>query len=244
MSVQGEADDGADDNGLHAGYSCSFDDEKKLLNDYVRSCAQEDRDGIADLEQFESCVLVKNGNRAIVHANVAVREMFANGHTVIGTSTDGLVGEQTRRISQMTDELVLSGVEQLEFDHPFRDAQNRLFHLQIYKRRLDELSDPSYSILVLIRATRLEAEAVSERRMSLSQQLLKFRALDDTDQRICRLYHQGESTKAISQEVGLATRSVELHRQKIMDTFGFDKPVEIIKLLTRLEEHNLIRQER
>ena len=46
--------------------------------------------------------------------------------------------------------------------------------------------------------------------------------------------------KDIAAQVGISTRAVENRRQKIMDIFGFTKPIEIVKLLVRLEERGLL----
>ena len=67
--------------------------------------------------------------------------------------------------------------------------------------------------------------------------------LDTTDELICHGYLMGDTTKDIATKVGLTARSVEKRRQKIMDIFGFVRPVQIVKMLVRLEEHGLYKIE-
>jgi DNA-binding NarL/FixJ family response regulator len=60
------------------------------------------------------------------------------------------------------------------------------------------------------------------------------------DRAICFGHGNGEQIKDIAAKVGMTRRSVENRRQKIMDLFGFKRPVEIVKLLVCLDERGLL----
>ena len=159
----------------------------------------------------------------------------------IGSRTDSYFASEFRTLSQVTDDLMVGGVQSLELEHIVHLAPGQRYTFVTYKRRLDELMDPNLCFMAICRPLRAETGTALDRRRTLSEQLVVFRDLDKTDQTICTMYYHGESTKTIAASVGFTTRSIEIRRQKILDAFGFDRPVEIIKLLTRLEEHALIR---
>ncbi|MFK8111402.1 MAG: hypothetical protein AB8B91_04350 [Rubripirellula sp.] len=226
---------------LRTEFSHRFEEEKAEVIDYLIRWGKRDRSTAIDLEQFESCVLLKNSEQVVAHANVAFKSMMGGGAFLAGSRTDVLLSKRFRHVSQNTDDLIIGGVKSVELEHRCQDGFGREYDFRTYKRRLDELCDPDLCFVVIIRAIGIAAETSSSRRLSLSEQLVVFRGLDQVDQKICQMYYQGAPTKSIAAAVGLATRSVEVRRQKVMDTFGFDKPVEVVKLLTRLEEHELIR---
>ena len=229
---------------LQLEFSRSFEAEKRDLVDHLSVWGQGDRSIAIDLERFESSVILKNSQRVIVQANAAFKSMMTGGGFAAGSKTDGLLANRSRHVSHTTDDLVISGVRSLEMEHVCHDGYGQLYEFVTFKRRLDELQDPNLCFVAMFRALSVAKATPFQRRLSLSEQLAIFRELDETDQRICQLYNQGEPTKAIAAAVGLATRSVELRRQKVMETFGFEKTVEVVKLLTRLEEHDLIRNEK
>lgn len=229
---------------LRLEFTRSFEDEKRDLIESLAEWGRSDRSTMIDLERFESSVLLKNSQRIVVHANSAFKCMMSGGAFTAGSSTDGLLEDRSRRVSQTTDDLIIGGVRSLELEHVCHDGNGQQYDFLTYKRRLDELRDPDLCFFAMFRAIGLAGETPSQRRLSLSEQLIIFRELDEKDQKICQMYYKGETTKAIAAVVGLAVRSVEVRRQKVMDSFGFDKPVEVVKLLTRLEEHELIRPEK
>lgn len=222
-------------------YPRSFEQEKSDATDYLLSWGEGGCSGEIDLELFQSCICIKNSQSIVVHTNSSFRDMIAGGRNPTGSRTDGYLSANFDKISQATDKLIIGGVKSIELEHIGHDTASQQSMFVTFKRRLDELRDPNLCFVVIVRPISVEPRTPLQRRRTLSEQLVVYHDLDRTDQTICQMYYCGESTKTIAAVVGFTTRSIEIRRQKILDAFGFQRPVEIIKLLVRLEEHALIR---
>ncbi len=67
-----------------------------------------------------------------------------------------------------------------------------------------------------------------------------FQSLDVIDQRTCRLDAKGETTKDIAAAVNLSPRAIEIRRRKMFELFGVERPMELVRITIRLEEHGLL----
>ena len=85
----------------------------------------------------------------------------------------------------------------------------------------------------------LKADA-TEDGLSLSESLLVYQQFDSVDRQICEAIAMGDTTGDIATMVGLTRRSVEVRRAKILERLQFTRPVEIVRLLVRLEENGLL----
>ncbi len=221
-------------------FSLPFDEEKAKVLEYILEWGIGSRTKALDFSQFESSIGVKNSERVIVVDSSLFRAHYAEPRTLIGKHTDSIVDMRLRKIAQLSDEMILDGVTQVEFEHVATIAEGQTCLFTTFKRRLDELCDPNFMILIMSRPIKIVAPSDTERRRSLSELLVMFQQLDDIDRAICFGHGNGEQIKDIAAKVGMTTRSVENRRQKIMDLFGFTRPVEIVKLLVRLDERGLL----
>ncbi len=221
-------------------FSLSFDEEKKRVLDYILDWGTGSRSSVLDFSKFESSVAVKNRDRVIVVDSTLLRSHYAEQRTLIGKHTDSFIDTRLRTLSQLSDEMILDGASYLEFEHVATIANGQTCLFKTFKRRLDELCDPNYMILIMSRPIQIVEPSDNERRRSLSELLMVFQQLDDIDRAICFGKLEGDQLKDIAAQVGISTRAVENRRQKIMDIFGFTKPIEIVKLLVRLEERGLL----
>ena len=225
-------------------YERDFEDEKcQVLASILKwySLSEEDQQNHPlNLDGFESAIAIKNNQRAIVHENIAFKELVLQGTSVVGTTLDRSLPPHVSRIAAQTDRVLIEGAEsvQTEFSCRCRDEKSR--KIVVYKRRLDEIPDPKYSLLIIGRSLGFVDTPSVQQRHSLCELLSLLQQLDPIDLAICRNYAMGESTKDIATIVGLTPRTVENHRQKIMDLFGFSRPIEIVKMLVRLEENGMI----
>jgi hypothetical protein len=217
-------------------YDRPFEDEKQAA---VKLALESLQAGDVNFDHINVPVLTLSNHRVITSENAAFRDLFLNGRTGIGFRTDVLFPPPFRKVDHATDALILDGVASVEMEHIGVLHDGRPCTFLTYKRRLDELKNPSFSILVVSRPLAILGDSEVEKRRSLNELVSILRQLDEIDQFICRAYGKGDSTKDIACSVGLTSRSVELRRQKILDQFGFDRPIEIVKLLVRLEEHGL-----
>ncbi len=221
-------------------YSIPFADELNQVIQRVLAWGDSDRSGPIDLSGFQSLVAIKNSERTITTENDLFRAAIMGGKSSVGWTTDRALSPKFLKISQAVDDLILDGAASVELEHVGALADGRACTFITHKRRLDELKDPSFLVLLVSRPLNLIGDTETERRRTLSELVTMLNQLDSTDRTICDAYAKGDPTKAIANLVGLTTRSVEIRRQKIMDTFGFSRPIEIIKMMVRLEERGLI----
>lgn len=221
-------------------YQRSFDDEKRIVLQRVLEWGATDRSEPPDLSGIESLVTMKNADRTVTYSNPAFNAFMLGGKTVLDQALDNRLALGLRRVSQSTDNLILGGVQSLELEHVGSGIDNRPCTFLSWKRKLDELKDVKYVILLVCRPIEYLSASHTDHLRDLAEMLMLFEQLDATDQAICKRYANGDSTKEIAVKVGLSTRSVENRRQKILAYFGFERPIEIVKLLVRLEENGLL----
>jgi hypothetical protein len=222
-------------------FSRSYEDEKDALIETLREWSQSDRSHELDLSSFESIVLIKNSYRTVTRENRASRRIIEGARSgLVSDLVSQSLDPSYVKISQLTDSLVMDGVPWIEFEHLGRDKHGRQFVFRSYKRRLDELKDPEFFILVFSRPMKLVDDGDIERRRNLSELHSLFQQLDEIDRAICYGDTRGKTTKHIAASIGLTTRSVELRRNRIVEHFGFRQAIEIVILLVRLAEHGFI----
>lgn len=221
-------------------YSRSFEDEKAEILALVTQWSELGMESVPDFDSFESIVTIKNSDRKITIENRGYRELCEAQDAQLQASPERNLEPHLARVSLETDRLLLDGVSSLEIEHLGIWYQGRPCTMVTYKRRLFELKSPQYAILTISRIRELLRDSSTERQRTLGELLALLQQLDPVDRTICQGYAMGDSTKEIAARVGLTTRAVELRRQKIMELFGFERPIEIVKMLVRLEENGLI----
>lgn len=221
-------------------YESSFNDEKQAIVETVRRWSSRNRIDSDELKGFESLIAIKNIERTYTFANRRFSDLFTSGRTSVGKNTDRTLEPKFRKLSQGVDALILDGVRWVEMEHYGIIHDGRCCSFITYKRRLDELKDPNYQILLISRPLAFAVVSKDAYKLNVSDLLRKFLQLDKTDQLICRAFAHGDSAKEVAEQVKLTKRAVELRRQRIMETFGFGRPVEIVKMLVRLEEWGML----
>ena len=221
-------------------YQSSFDEEKASILAAVFEWHHSEHSQPLDLDSFESMVAIKNLNRVITFENAAFRRYMLNEKSAVGSTLDSHFLPHLVKTSTDSDRLILDGVMNIEIEHLCRWENGRTVTMRTFKRRLDELKSPNYAIIVISRAKEFVGSTEAEKRKSLNEVLSVLLGMDETDRTICRGYVMGDSTKEIASRVGLTTKAVENRRHKIMDLMGVQKPIDIVKLMVRLEENGLI----
>ncbi len=221
-------------------YATTFEETKALVLKAICDWYPQRASRELDLSGFEACVAVKNYDWNIVFENASFRRLFTGGIPGMGRGADAFVYRKSNSISASTDQLIRDGATMIEFEHINGDHLGRLCTVRTYKCRLDELSDPNFYILGISRPLALIGTTEKEQEKSLNELFGIFQKLDDTDQTICRLDAKGDTTKDIAASVGLTSRSIEIRRKKMMDLFDVHRPMELIRITIRLEEHGLL----
>jgi hypothetical protein len=224
-------------------YQTDFEDEKAKVLDTLTQWHRSGEDSDVNLDQFESMVAVKNTQRILTLSNLPFRKMFASGRAVVGRGSDTVLSNQVASISSCSDQLLADGVRWLEMEHlDYWDGVNQCLFL-VYKHRLDEIKDPNYAILVMYRLKARVVNPEQQKVRELSEIAAIVNQLDPIDYAICRGCERGDAIKEIAASIKLSTRSVENHRQRVMDLLGFTRPIEIVKAFVRLEENGLIERQ-
>lgn len=218
----------------------AFDRDKKSVVETVLQWAGTQRIEPMDFSSFQCAVAVQSIDRVVTAENKAFRDLFTGGRSALGCSADSLLPIDAQRTWQNADEIILDGADYLELKHDTSFFDGRRGKLISYRRRLDELHDPSFNLLLVGQVVSFCDPTTMERKRSLNELFSRLQQLDANDQLICRHYAMGDATKEIAKRIGLTSRSVEMRRQKILATFGFERPIEIIKMMVRLEEHGMI----
>lgn len=221
-------------------YHSSFDDEKEGISAALKRWHQADQRQPLDLDSFESMVAIKNSSRVITFENVAFRRHMMNNNSAIGSTQDSHFSPHLANTSADSDRLILNGVISLDIEYLGLWEDGRTVIMRTFKRRLDELKSPNYAIIAISRVKEYVGSTEATKRKSLNALLSILLGLDETDRAICRGYAMGDSTKDIASRVGLTTKAVENRRHKIMNLMGIQKPIDIVKILVRLEENGLI----
>ncbi|WP_197169437.1 helix-turn-helix transcriptional regulator [Novipirellula galeiformis] len=222
----------------HQIHSRTFDLAKTQVVNALLQWAESSSGDEPDLSRFTDCVYIKDASGSIIRENRAFCDAFANGETMIGRP---LSSDET---FTHLDAVIMLGSPWIECQHFSSDAAGRMCALQTYERRLDEIEDPAFCILVVTRILGYLDKEEDVRRLSLREQFAVFNTFDDTDHTICRMIAEGESTKDIAAAVSLTTKSIENRRQRMLTSLGLQRPVEIVKMMVRLEENRLIGRRR
>lgn len=193
-----------------------------------------------NLDGFESLVAIKNVQRIITYENLSFRRYMNFGRSAEGLRAEQFLSPHVAKVSQSTDQLLLDGVILLQIEHLNLWEGNKTISMVTFKRRMDDLKNPACAILVVARAKDYVRSNEFERKLGLNEALVLLQQLDEKDKRICKGLLHGDTTKETADSIGMTPRAVELRRQRIMDLFHFDRPIEIVKLLVRLEENGLI----
>ncbi|WP_222436157.1 response regulator transcription factor [Rubripirellula reticaptiva] len=220
-------------------FATPFCELKRLVVEHLLEWGKGERTESFDLSQFDAIIAIKNSERVVTGESGVFRKLLMDGRSGLGSNVDSTGVRSFRKISQVTDGLILDGVASLELEHVGPHYNLRPCSFITYKRRLDELQDPSFVILTISRPVAYLGTSNVERRRSLNELVSLLQQLDATDQEICQGYARGDSSREIGAMVGLTTRSVEIRRQKILAHFGFERPIEIVKMLVRLDERGL-----
>ncbi len=67
----------------------------------------------------------------------------------------------------------------------------------------------------------------------------RFRQLEPSEREIAICLARGMSPAEIAELQGVSKRTIELHRTAILNSLGLTQPVDLIKLLVRLQENGL-----
>lgn len=190
-----------------------------------------------DIEDF---IYLKNREKVVVYVNPSYCSFYRLGRFPIGLHGDAFLEKAIAKVANATDELLEEGYRAIEVDHIGSGSDGSLYMLRTHKRSLAEFNRPEFWVLGVTRPIAKIASQGSPSGKTLADYAELYHKLSAEEREMCRLYAMGETTRVIANAQTVSPRTIELRRQKVLEHFGFERPIEIVKLLVRLQSNGLI----
>ncbi len=221
-------------------YVNDFSTSVKLIVDAVESTLHSKPDDPINFDSFQDCVYLKLSSRVLAHVNGAYQQFFSSDPAVVSGVGEQFLDSNTLEISAKSDELLISGGQSIEFEHWSVGCDGQTYLMRSHKRWLKP-NARHLSILGITRVlekTQQSSTMTNEKKLEVL--LKKYQLLDKEDRCLCRLMTEGHSQKEMAELLACSTRTIENRRNRIMEQLGAEKPIDIVKLIVRLIEHDLI----
>lgn len=221
-------------------FRITFQQAVQEITEAVFSGLQGDRASLERINSFEDCVYLKNEEGTLTLVNDSYLSFFSGPESPIGRHAKAFLDPTIIDVSKHTDALILSGSDHLECDHTGAGADHKMYVLRTYKCSLRQLKQPGFAILGITRPTEILGQERANPRVIMGQLAQNFRDLDDRDREICRLIALGKSSVEIGEELGMTSRNVDIRRKKGFAALNVEKPVELVRVLVRLQERGYL----
>jgi hypothetical protein len=201
------------------------------------------RDNETDLSHFldtlslDSAVLWLESDRSLGGMNRNAQTWLGIDLTRLGHRFEFEFNRTASRLDALSDQMLQIGAPTAQYEFDASQADGDWYRWVIRKTRLPGLYSAGFGCLVIalpllpVLPNDLSSLAI------LEEQLAHFESLDEIDRTICQGIALGDTTSEIARSVGLARRSVEVRRGKILEHFGFSRTVQIVRMMVRFEEN-------
>ncbi|TWU60722.1 Bacterial regulatory protein, luxR family [Rubripirellula tenax] len=210
-------------------------DCRDLRNDIVESL-QRDSSVSTILEGMADAVYIKSSDGTVLDSNQAYRSAFTPGISPTGRQGSAYLDEKIAAVSNASDQLIMSGADTLIFNHFGHDAAGKAISMRTFKASLLGLGQPRHCILGLTRIRFMETTDSHLRLMPLFGYWEIFSKLKIRDQKIAAAVARGEKTKHIADSLSVSEKTIENARNSILKKLQLDHPIDLIKLLVRLQD--------
>lgn len=191
------------------------------------------------LGSLEDCVCLKSADKRLLYTNPACKRVLRVDSIAVGQLGESLMAPSTGRVSDLSDELILSGCTDLIFDHLGHDRDGLQLSMSTAKFSLLGLGHRSMAILGVTRIHRELGEESDQRVRAamLSEKWGRFQAMDANDRQLAVRLVRGESIGKIAEDCSVSKRTVENRRARILKHLDVETPLELAKLLIKLQEN-------
>ncbi len=196
--------------------------------------------GLPNFDNSEDCVYLKNRERVVIYVNSKYFEFYGLKKLPIGNRGEAYLEKAIAAVGLQTDSLINEGYRSLEVDHVGPSADGSLHSLRTFKRSLAEFARPEIWILGITRPVARFNRPGAATSLTLADYAKIYEQLSEEETEMCRLFAMGEATRVIADAQGVSTRTIELRRQRVLEQFGFNRPIEIVKMLVRLQASGFI----
>lgn len=214
-----------------------FDQVVQRVTSNIVACLESgaELDGLVANETDAICI--KSVDSRILVANRSYEKMFSDDKATLGRTGSSYLNDSVTEVAQHSDKMLLNGSQKIHFDHIGHDSMGRDVRFRTYKRSLLGMGHPTMAILSITRVMEVIGNSGVIRLRNLKDQWRLFSALDDFDQQIAIGLGRGESVTNIAAQHSVTKKTIENHRASILRTLFLESPVDLIKLVVRLQEN-------
>ncbi len=223
------------ESGSHPG--SDFSAAATTLYDRVVKAIQSKSDIKAVIDASNDCVYLKTADGQILFSNAAYEALISGAVTPVGRYSDAFLNGTTKPVSASSDALIVSGCIQAEFEHPGRDVDGRDVMFRTFKKSLLGVGHPNMAIFGVTRIVAVLGQPEHQKILDLARSWNLFQALDARDREIAKLVAQGEKPRAIAAKFEVSEKTVENRRNAALKALSLDSPIDLIKLLVRLQDN-------
>ncbi|WP_283430389.1 nitrogen regulation protein NR(II) [Neorhodopirellula lusitana] len=212
------------------------------LNDHDRQSSSFGQNIGQELDnlRLSTAVCLTDSDGMIRGINKAARVWLGIDQSSIGGRSNLLPWHRGNRLEDLSDQMLTMGARQLQFIHEAQTPQGRWWRWATIRSHVPAIIGGGEDSIVMTRPVAKARSPQDQQATLLTEQLALFYELDETDRAICHGIALGDSTSEVAQSVGLTRRSVEVRRTKILEHFGFARIVQVVRLMVRFEENQLL----
>ena len=189
------------------------------------------------LKQEADAVYIKSVEGKILMSNRAYETMFSDEKLTLGRPGSSYLTDSVQEVARLSDNMLLTGCQVIQFDHVGHDSAGRDVRFRTYKRSLLGMGHPTMAIMGVTRLLEVIGNSGVIRLNTLKDQWKSFSQLDDFDRAIAIGLGRGISVGDIAAEHNVTKKTIENHRAAILKALKLNSPVELIKLVVRLQEN-------
>ena len=189
------------------------------------------------LKQEVDAVYIKSVEGKILMSNRAYETMFSDEKLTLGRPGSSYLTDSVQEVARLSDNMLLTGCQVIQFDHVGHDSAGRDVRFRTYKRSLLGMGHPTMAIVGVTRLLEVIGNSGVIRLNTLKDQWKSFSQLDDFDRAIAIGLGRGISVGDIAAEHNVTKKTIENHRAAILKALKLNSPVELIKLVVRLQEN-------
>ena len=182
-------------------------------------------------------IYIKSIDGTILLTNRAYNATFSSTQSPLGRMGSSFLTDSIVSISSLSDAMIADGCASLFFEHVGHDVEGREMRFLTHKRSLLGQGHPTMAILGITRPLELISTGAKKPRHTLRQHWHAFNGLDELDRNIAVGLARGKNVTAIAVENGVTKKTIENHRAAILRAFGFDSPIDVVKLIVRFQEN-------
>lgn len=183
------------------------------------------------------CVYLKSADGRLIFGNTAYQQVFTAGACSSGLQGASFLPPTIITVARCSDALLLSGCARVQFEHVGHDARGRTLRFHTAKHSLLGCGNRQLAILGITRIVDVEDKQPTHPTIQLSEKWHAFQQLSPQDQQIAIAIGRGIPPAEIAQELRVSRKTVEIHRTAILQALDLASPVDLIKLLVRVQDN-------